>query len=103
MEVSQFCVTADPANALQEVPHGTVASLNTHDTATFTGFWQEGDIDERLALGLIHEAEVASHRDERARQREALMAYLKSHRWLNDEPTNCDGVLRAWLFQLTLG
>src|SRR5439155_1186316 len=25
MEVSQFCVTADPANALPEVPHGTVA------------------------------------------------------------------------------
>ena len=103
MEVSQFCVTADPANALPEVPHGAVASLNTHDTATFTGFWQEGDIDERLALGLIPEAEVASHRDERARQREALIAYLKSRGWLNDETTDCAAVLRAWLFQLASG
>ena len=58
MHVSQFCVTADPQRALQEAAHDDVASLNTHDTPTFAGFWQGKDIEDRLALGLLSPAEA---------------------------------------------
>ena len=52
MHVGQFGVNADPDHALDAVPANVVASLNTHDTATFMGFWQGEDIDDRVDLGL---------------------------------------------------
>ena len=45
--------STDPDNALSAVPTDVVASLNTHDTATFMGFWQGDEIDDRVALGLV--------------------------------------------------
>jgi 4-alpha-glucanotransferase len=100
MHVSQFCVTPDSQNALPEVGGGEIASLNTHDTPTFYGFWTERDIEDRVDLGLISEAEAAGHRYQRARMREALIAYLKSQGWLKEETPDPGTLLRAWLRQL---
>jgi 4-alpha-glucanotransferase len=99
MDVSQFRSAADFRNP-PEIGHDRVASLNTHDTPTFAGFWNEGDIQDRLDLGLLSEADLPRHRHERAEQREALIAYLKSRGWLNDDHPSPEAVLRAWLFQL---
>ncbi len=52
MYVGQFGVQTDPENALDSPSPETVASLDTHDTATFMGFWNGSEIDDRLALGL---------------------------------------------------
>ena len=46
-------VRVDPQCAIQEPAHDDVASLNTHDTPSFAGFWQGKDIEDRLALPLI--------------------------------------------------
>jgi 4-alpha-glucanotransferase len=51
-----------------------VASLNTHDTATFAGWWRGGDIDDRRALGLITPAQEAAEHVERAAARAAVLA-----------------------------
>jgi 4-alpha-glucanotransferase len=103
MHVSQFCVTADPQRALQEPAHDDVASLNTHDTPTFAGFWQEKDIEDRLALGLLSQPEAQIVQQHRASIREALITYLKSRGWLAGESPDPLAILRAWLSQLASG
>jgi 4-alpha-glucanotransferase len=100
MIVGQFCVGTDPNNAFVKIPDGAVASLNTHDTPTFAGFWHEKDIDDRVALGLLTGEEIDRERRRRALQRKALVAYLKSRGWLSDEEPETAAVLRAWLFDL---
>jgi 4-alpha-glucanotransferase len=80
-----------------------VASLNTHDTPTFAGFWQEKDIEDRLALELLSPPEAQIVRQQRASAREALIAYLRSRRWLEGESSEPLAILRAWLSQLASG
>jgi 4-alpha-glucanotransferase len=103
MYVSQFCVTADPQSALQEAAHDDVASLNTHDTPTFAGFWQGKDVEDRLALGLLSPPEAQNLRRDRASIREALTTYLKSGNWLEGASPEPLAILRAWLTQLASG
>jgi len=103
MHVSQFCVTADSQNALQEPAHDDVASLNTHDTPTFAGFWQGKDIEDRLALGLLSSPEAQIAQQQRASIREALSTYLRSRGWLAGESSEPLAILRAWLSQLASG
>ena len=100
MDVSQFRTVADFGNPQGEIARDRVASLNTHDTPTFAGFWNGEDIQDRLDLGLLSEADLSSHRHERAERREALIAYLKSRGWLNEDNPSAEAVLRAWLFHL---
>lgn len=56
-------------------PAEAVASLNTHDTATFAGWWRGADIDDRRDLGLITAAQEAAERVERETSRAALTAF----------------------------
>jgi 4-alpha-glucanotransferase len=99
MHVGIFSVGGDPQSALEPVPANVVASLGTHDTATFAGFWRGGDIQDRLSLGLRDERQADEEQSFRAKQREALVAFLRSRGWLNDETSEL-AVLRGWLTHL---
>ncbi len=59
-----------------EVPDRVVAGMNTHDMPTFTGYWEGEDIERRLGLGLITEADAARERREREPAREGLRRVL---------------------------
>jgi 4-alpha-glucanotransferase len=96
MHVAQFGVHPDPQHTLDEVPAGVVASLNTHDTPTFMGFWQAEDVDDRVALGLLDNDAADTERRDRAAQRDALTAFLRAHHCLHDD-TSAAAVLRGWL------
>jgi 4-alpha-glucanotransferase len=100
MHVGQFGVGTDPAAALQAAPRHTVASLNTHDTATFIGFWSGGDIQDRLALGLIKAEQASDEHRHRAAQRQALAAFLQTQGYLTEANPDAGAVLRAWLIFL---
>ena len=80
-----------------------MASLNTHDTPTFAGFWQGKDIEDRLALGLLSSPEAQIAQQQRASIREALSTYLRSRGWLAGESSEPLAILRAWLSQLASG
>lgn len=56
-------------------PPESIASLNTHDTATFAGWWRGADIDDRKDLGLITPEQDAKERVERTQARSALLAF----------------------------
>jgi len=103
MHVGQFGVTWDGARALDPVPERAVASLNTHDTPTFAGFWHGADIDDRTDLGLLTEAQAHDERRSRESQRAALIAYLKWLGLLVDDDADAAAVLRAWLLHLAAG
>jgi len=103
MYVGQFGINPDNEHALDEAPPETVASLNTHDTPTFAGFWNEEDILDRMELGLLSEDEVAAEKEHRARLREALAAYLRSQGCLKEDVAEPLAVLGAWLSHLARG
>ena len=103
MYIGQFGIRPDPNRALEEVPPGTVASLNTHDTPTFAAFWAGRDIEDRLDLKLLDQAEAEKERRQRCLQREALIGFLRRRGWLGDESTEAETVLKAWLLQLASG
>ena len=96
MHVGQFGVSTDPANPLDAVPANTVASLNTHDTATFMSFWTGADIDDRLALGLLNDEQARHERHDRSAQRDALTAFLRSTGRLGEDAAPA-AVLKGWL------
>ena len=86
MHVGQFGVGVDPERAVEAAPAHTVASLNTHDTATFMGFWNGSEIDDRLALGLIDADQAEQEHHYRAAQRDALWAFLRGRGLVDGEP-----------------
>jgi 4-alpha-glucanotransferase len=96
MHVGQFAVNVDAEKALDKVPANTVASLDTHDTATFMSFWSGSDIQDRVALSLLDETQVRTEQQYRAAQREALIGFLRSHGCLRED-ASAAAVLRAWL------
>jgi 4-alpha-glucanotransferase len=76
MHVVQFEASPDRNPPLQQPPPCVVASLNTHDMPTFTGFWRGSDIDDQLELGLIDYQEYVSAQRRRATLRARLATLL---------------------------
>lgn len=78
MFVVPFELQPNPFRALSPVPDGALATLGTHDTATFSGFWHGRDLELRRELDLLSEPE-ADHLDaDREISRHALLAWLRS-------------------------
>jgi 4-alpha-glucanotransferase len=101
MHVSQFWI-ADPERGTED-SRGTVASLNTHDTPTFAGFWQEKDIQDRIDLGLLSSADAEIQRHARGAARATLIAFLKARGWFQEDAPEPLVILHAWLSQLASG
>jgi glycogen debranching enzyme GlgX/4-alpha-glucanotransferase len=59
-------------------PWLSVACASTHDLSTLAGWWQAADIAERLNLGLMKDDEAARARDDRLREKHALLDTLLS-------------------------
>ena len=98
MHVGVFGVNAGaPENVLAKVPKKTVASLNTHDTATFMGFWSGADIEDRVSLGLTSEAQARDEAHYREAQRRALTDFLRRRGLLAEDTNDPAAVLEGWL------
>ncbi|MEO2195268.1 MAG: 4-alpha-glucanotransferase [bacterium] len=65
LHVAQFRVRPEATPPIQPAACGTVASLNTHDTATFSGYLNGTDIDDRVARGRLTTASAAVARRRR--------------------------------------
>jgi len=78
LHVGQWFLPAKPGDSPQPSPHEAIASLNTHDTATFAGWWRGTDIDDRRDLALIDEQQDGAERRERDDQKRALLAFASA-------------------------
>jgi 4-alpha-glucanotransferase len=100
MHVSQFGVRPDPHAAMEKPPRRTVASLNTHDTATFAGFVSGADIDDRVVLGLLSESDSVPEHGYRTAQLKALTTYLDAGNPSEGADAAPQALLEAWLSAL---
>jgi 4-alpha-glucanotransferase len=76
LHVGQFSMPGAVGQPTIAAVPEAIASLNTHDTPTFGGWWRGTDIDDRRALGLITDAQVVTERAERAASKAALVAFV---------------------------
>jgi 4-alpha-glucanotransferase len=83
-------------------PAEAVASLNTHDTATFAGWWRGSDIEDKRDLKLIDAAHERGERHERDRQKTALLAFADAH-VEHDTLTEVERAMVAATTDLALG
>ncbi len=93
MYVAQFSFKPNSEDVIEEPPADSLASVNTHDTPMFAAFWEGLDIDLRVELGLLTEAEAEEARRARAEARERIAATLGT-------AADRDAVLRALLERL---
>lgn len=76
MHVQQFALHAGPGPSIDPAGPSTLASLNTHDTPTFAGFWHAGDVELRRTLGHTSATSAKVERRERQRVRTAVTQEL---------------------------
>lgn len=100
MYVTQFSLRADPKDALATIPKNSVASMNTHDTPTFTAFWEGHEIDVREKLGHVTDEDAEQQSEERRKLRAAVKAYLRSRGLVATDDATTREVLGALLEEL---
>jgi 4-alpha-glucanotransferase len=86
MFVAEFSLDAGADDVLVPPPTAVVASIGTHDTATFGAFWAGTDIDDRERLGAIDAGVAADERRGRDEVRAALV-----RRFGHDEGPHANG------------
>ncbi|MCW5695747.1 MAG: 4-alpha-glucanotransferase [Bauldia sp.] len=65
--------------APEDYTEDALATINTHDLATFAGWWAGHDIADRVRFGISTEAEAAEAREDRQRDRWRLVDLLARH------------------------
>ncbi|MEO8841397.1 MAG: 4-alpha-glucanotransferase [Kofleriaceae bacterium] len=73
LHVGQWSFPQHPGQHSDAAPAGSIASLNTHDTATFAGWWSGADIADKIELGLATEDEAMRERGERAAVKQIIL------------------------------
>lgn len=78
MHVAVFDLEGENAHPMEPLSprEGSVALVDTHDTATFAGWFSGRDIADRLALGLLAEKEATAERQQRKRAVRTLVDRL---------------------------
>lgn len=100
MYVVQYEVKPDEP-PISTPPENSIASINTHDMPTFSGWWTGRDVDDRLAQNLLDEDGARQERDTRERTKRALVQFLVAGGYLTSGPTeNARAVLDALLAYL---
>ena len=102
LHVHQWSFPQHPGESPAPSPAEAVASLNTHDTPTFAGWWRGADIDDKRELGLIDASHEHAERVERDRQKTALLAFADA-RIEQDTLTEVERAMVATTTDLAIG
>jgi 4-alpha-glucanotransferase len=84
MHIVQFELDRDAPGGVRVPAAGALTSLDTHDTATFAGFWSDAALDRQVELGLSTQEEAEHERAERTKLRERVIAALRDAGLLAD-------------------
>ncbi|NVB80425.1 MAG: 4-alpha-glucanotransferase [Kofleriaceae bacterium] len=102
LHVGQWGFPMEQGKVPDRSPAEAVASLNTHDTPTFAGWWGGRDIDDKKDLGLINGDQALDEHQEREKQKLALLAFANAH-VENDTLTEVERAMVAATTDLALG
>jgi 4-alpha-glucanotransferase len=100
--VGQFEMQPNWDCALNPPAESAVASLNTHDTPTFAGFWRGIDIEQCQAMGLFTDQGARAEQQRRDAIRQAVVGYLRRCGLLGSDAA-LPAVLRACLEYIARG
>jgi len=78
--VQQFAIGDKPGACIQPAGAHVLASLNTHDTPTFAGFWRGDDVTLRQALGHTDKTGAVTELAGRSSMRRAIAGELRTRR-----------------------
>ncbi|MCW5830207.1 MAG: 4-alpha-glucanotransferase [Deltaproteobacteria bacterium] len=95
--VMQFACRENAEAAIEPPLPSMAASFNTHDLPPFAAFWSGSDIERRLVMGHIDESMAGNEREQRARLRQSVVAYLRRQGLMAESDESPQGVLRACL------
>lgn len=90
MYVMQFSFSEDQSYAVHTPPVAASISMNTHDTPTFTAFWNGKDIDQRVRMRHLRPEDGERERAARARMREAVIRFLRAHHFMGNADETSD-------------
>jgi 4-alpha-glucanotransferase len=99
MHVAVFDLEARPGKPLSPRA-GSVAFVDTHDTATFAGWFDGSDVEDRLELGIVDEKGAEAERAAREEAREALVERLVAAGAIDDPLETATTVHSAVLEEL---
>jgi 4-alpha-glucanotransferase len=102
MYVAQFEMSPTSEKVLPPAPAASMASVNTHDTVLYDGFWDGRDIEIMRLLELISDDEAGERRDERAKLNRALCNFLGCSPGPDGE-RSAGAALRGMIEQLAAG
>ena len=102
LHVGQWHLPTKIGDAPVASPPESIASLNTHDTPTFAGWWRGADIDDKLDLKLIDHAAATTERGERDTMKQALLAFSGTRQG-EDHLTEAERAMVAATADLALG
>ena len=90
MHIVQFELDPDAPAGVRGPAAGVLTSLDTHDTATFAGFWSDAALEVRLRLGLSSREEIEQERAERTKLRARVVGALRDATLLPDDDEEPD-------------
>lgn len=88
---------AGGSHSLRPVRPGALASMNTHDMASFAAWWRGEDLHLRQELDLINADEAETQRQELETLKKNLTNWLKSNQWLAEDQPDEHQILMAML------
>ncbi|HAR41248.1 MAG TPA: 4-alpha-glucanotransferase [Bdellovibrionales bacterium] len=97
MYIQQRRLSTNPAEALPEVPEGSICGLNTHDMPPFAAFWQGLDILDKMDLGYFGPNELPAKQKSREEQKAALVQLLLRKKLLKSAQAELPEILKAVL------
>lgn len=97
MYVVQYELKPQGANPAGKPQKDSIASINTHDMPTFSGFWNGKDIDDRVDQDLLDESGAAEERTRRERMRRVLVKFLGARGLLKERASDTRIVLESLL------
>jgi len=77
MFVVQFGLKPDPGQGIGKIPKASLACVNTHDMPPFASFRKGKDVEERVDLGILDEADAATEKAAREKLVGALATFLR--------------------------
>jgi 4-alpha-glucanotransferase len=99
MFVGPFEISLEEHPPLKEPSEVMVASINTHDMATFSAFWSGLDVEDRHRMGLLDAEAVDREKEYRLRLQEMFLSTFGLSKDPNDLKLQLQ-VARHWLAHL---